>query len=47
MRMPTTISIGLSDFPTDATEKDPLLDKADKALYQAKTSGKDKVCTAS
>jgi len=47
MSLPTTISIGLSDFPTDATEKDPLLQKADKALYQAKTTGKDKVCTVS
>ncbi len=47
MSLPATISIGVSDYPTDATEKDPLIEKADKALYQAKTTGKDKICAAS
>ncbi len=47
MSLPTTVSIGLSDYPADATGKDPLIEKADKALYQAKTTGKDKICTAS
>lgn len=46
LSLPATISMGLSDYPTDATEKDVLIDKADKALYQAKTTGKNKVCIA-
>lgn len=39
-----TISIGLACF--DETTKDPalLIDDADKALYQAKRTGRNKVC---
>ena len=39
-----TISIGLSTFPEDAETLKALIDKADKALYQAKALGKNKVC---
>ncbi|MFH1692584.1 MAG: diguanylate cyclase [Candidatus Omnitrophota bacterium] len=46
LSLPTTVSMGVADYPTDATEKDVLIDKADKALYQAKETGKDKVCFA-
>jgi diguanylate cyclase (GGDEF)-like protein len=46
LSLPTTVSMGISDYPADATEKDVLVDKADKALYQAKTSGKNKICLA-
>jgi diguanylate cyclase (GGDEF)-like protein len=46
LSLPTTISMGISDYPADATEKDVLIDKADKALYQAKTTGKNKICLA-
>lgn len=46
LSLPVTISMGISDYPADATEKDVLIDKADKALYQAKTTGKNKVCLA-
>jgi two-component system cell cycle response regulator len=46
LSLPATISMGLADYPMDATEKDVLIDKADKALYQAKTTGKNKVCVA-
>ncbi|MDD5633778.1 MAG: diguanylate cyclase [Candidatus Omnitrophica bacterium] len=42
-----TVSIGVVCFPEDATEKEPLLQKVDKALYQAKKSGKNRVYTAS
>lgn len=46
LSLPATISIGLSEYPTDAKEKDTLIDKADKALYKAKTTGKNKICSA-
>ena len=42
-----TISIGISAFPSDATDKDNLIHKADIALYEAKRLGKNKVCTYS
>jgi diguanylate cyclase (GGDEF)-like protein len=38
-----TISLGVSDFPGDATEKNDLIEKADKALYHAKESGRNRV----
>ena len=46
LSLPSTCSMGISEYPTDATEKDVLIDKADKALYQAKTTGKNKICLA-
>lgn len=46
LSLPTTVSMGISDYPADATEKDVLVDKADKALYQAKTTGKNKIVLA-
>ncbi len=46
LSLPTTISMGIAEFPTDSKEKDMLIDKADKALYQAKTTGKNKVVLA-
>ncbi len=39
-----TISIGLATFPNDATLPEELIGKADAALYQAKESGRDRVC---
>lgn len=35
----TTISIGVSNYPTDAGEIDELVSEADRALYAAKASG--------
>ncbi|MGB9301703.1 MAG: diguanylate cyclase [Anaerolineae bacterium] len=35
----TTISIGVSSYPTDAGDTDELVSKADRALYAAKASG--------
>ncbi len=40
-----TISIGLATFPGDAQGTENLIDKADRALYKAKQSGRNKVCT--
>jgi len=39
-----TVSIGLSCFPTDAATKSELILAADKALYEAKNSGRNKTC---
>lgn len=46
LSLPATCSMGIAAFPVDATEKDTLIDKADKAMYQAKTTGKNKICLA-
>jgi diguanylate cyclase (GGDEF)-like protein len=39
-----TISIGVATFPEDGEEKENLIAKADRALYEAKRTGKNKVC---
>jgi diguanylate cyclase (GGDEF)-like protein/hemerythrin-like metal-binding protein/PAS domain S-box-containing protein len=39
-----TASIGVTIFPTDPSTPDALLHHADLAMYQAKVSGKGKVC---
>lgn len=41
-----TISIGLSSFPHDGSDKETLIKKADNALYQAKHKGKNTVVIA-
>jgi diguanylate cyclase (GGDEF)-like protein len=41
-----TVTIGLSSFPDDAQDRVELIDKADKSLYQGKTSGKNRICAA-
>lgn len=41
-----TVSIGLSSFPDDAKSDDELMLKADKALYEAKQKGRNRVCCA-
>ena len=43
-RSPVTISVGLATFLEDAQAKDELVVSADKALYRAKRTGKDKIC---
>jgi len=41
-----TISIGVATYPAHASDRDTLLDVADKAMYLAKSQGRDCVCTA-
>ncbi|HEB13075.1 MAG TPA: diguanylate cyclase [Actinobacteria bacterium] len=39
-----SISIGIAEYPTDATSPAELIEAADLALYTAKRSGRDRVC---
>jgi diguanylate cyclase (GGDEF)-like protein len=41
-----SISIGVACFPGDGHDRDSLLDVADKAMYRAKSLGRNRVCTA-
>jgi diguanylate cyclase (GGDEF)-like protein len=43
---PMTISIGVASYPTDAREKDELVSRADRALYEAKAQGGDCIRSA-
>jgi two-component system cell cycle response regulator len=40
-----TVSIGVASFPDDGSEREKLIEAADKALYFSKRSGRNKVCT--
>ena len=39
-----TISIGVATFPEDGKDNASLMEKADQALYEAKDSGRNRVC---
>jgi diguanylate cyclase (GGDEF)-like protein len=39
-----TVSIGVATFPVNAKTKKDLIDRADQALYLAKSEGRNKVC---
>ena len=41
--LPVTVSIGVSVLTSEDTAIDPLLDRADRALYEAKNAGRDRV----
>lgn len=40
---PLTLSIGMSSYPEDGKKMGVLIDKVDKALYRAKTKGRDRI----
>jgi two-component system cell cycle response regulator len=42
-----TVSIGVAAFPDHGQTPEALLDVADKAMYRAKSLGRDRVCSAS
>ncbi len=41
-----TVSVGVSSYPETTAEEDKLSEQADIALYKAKRTGRNKVCTA-
>jgi len=42
-RVTSTVSIGIAGFPGDSNHVDVLLDYADKALYESKRQGRNRV----
>jgi len=40
-----TVSIGVANMPVDTKDEDELVQKADKAMYNAKGKGRNKVCS--
>lgn len=44
--LPVTLSVGVATFPQDATACEELLASADRALYQAKRDGRNRVAVA-
>lgn len=43
---PVTASIGVAELPQDGTHAASLLDTADRAMYRAKRSGRNRICVA-
>ncbi len=41
-----TLSVGVATYPTHGREHEALLDLADKAMYRAKSLGRNCVCSA-
>jgi two-component system, cell cycle response regulator len=42
-----TVSVGVAAFPAHGTTPEELIETADKAMYRAKSLGRDRVCSAS
>ncbi|MBS1213906.1 MAG: domain S-box/diguanylate cyclase protein [Proteobacteria bacterium] len=47
VQLSSTFSIGVSVYPADGTRVEELIRAADQALYEAKQTGRDRVCIAS
>jgi len=45
-KLRVTVSLGIAQFPDDAKTDQQLFELADKALYVAKQTGRDRVCSA-
>jgi diguanylate cyclase (GGDEF)-like protein len=44
---PVTVSIGIATYPETAQDPDSLLTRADRAMYQAKETGRNRIASAS
>ncbi|HEX3047555.1 MAG TPA: diguanylate cyclase, partial [Bacillota bacterium] len=44
LKSPVTLSLGVATIPEHAMDRSALLEYADRSLYQAKNTGKNKVC---
>jgi diguanylate cyclase (GGDEF)-like protein len=42
-----TVSVGVASFPQHGASPEALLDVADKAMYRAKSLGRNQTCSAS
>ncbi|MCC6473864.1 MAG: diguanylate cyclase [Burkholderiales bacterium] len=47
LELKSTLSMGVAQYPADGETAGQLLGAADEALYRAKRSGRDRVCSAS
>ena len=45
-KVPITASLGIANFPQDASQRDDFIVAADKALYESKKHGRDRVTAA-
>ena len=43
-KLTVSCSVGVAVYPHDATEQEELMRRADAAMYEAKTAGRDKAC---
>jgi diguanylate cyclase (GGDEF)-like protein len=43
---PVTVSVGVSEFPSNGITRDDIVRAADAALYEAKEGGRNRVCLA-
>ncbi|MCS5636018.1 MAG: GGDEF domain-containing protein [Myxococcota bacterium] len=46
VRLSLTLSIGVATCPTHGVVRDRILDLADKAMYRAKSEGRNRICSA-
>ncbi len=42
-----TVSLGIATYPVHGRTREALLDLSDKAMYRAKSIGRNRVCSAS
>ena len=41
-----TVSLGVASYPEHGDSRDSLIDASDKAMYRAKSLGRNRVCSA-